>query len=361
MDGETGMNRTMRGARLHAIGDLRVEDLPMPSPGPGEVLLQVASVGVCGSDVHYFKEGRIGEQVVREPLVLGHEFSAWVAGLGAGVTSLEVGQLVAPDPAVPCHHCECCEEGNPNLCPDVLFCGTPPVRGVFSEYVAMPAENCFRLPKAFTPAEGALLEPFGIGLYTVDLAALQAGMTVAVLGAGPIGLLTAAAARAAGAAKVYMTEPLAYRRQFAREYVADEVFDPYGTNVVDEVLHLTDGRGVDVAFDAAGAPETPNEAAGMARRGGQMVIVGIPSDDMMAMRTFTPRLKGLTIKLVRRMKLTYPRAIRLVETGMVAVEPLATHTFPLERITEAFQLVGAYADGVVKAIVEVSHSPRRAS
>jgi L-iditol 2-dehydrogenase len=357
MDREGGLSDMMRGARLHAVEDLRVEDLPVPTPGPGEVLLKVASVGVCGSDVHYYKEGRIGEQVVREPLVLGHEFSAWVAELGDGVTGLAVGQLVAPDPAVPCHHCECCEEGNPNLCPDVLFCGTPPVRGVFSEYVAMPAENCFPLPEVFSPVEGALLEPFGIGLYSVDLAELQAGVTVAVLGAGPIGLLTAAAARAAGAAKVYMTEPLQYRREFARDYVADEVFDPYGTNVVEEVLDLTDGRGVDVAFDAAGGAETPNEAAGMARRGGQLVIVGIPSDDMMVMRSFTPRAKGLTIKLVRRMKLTYPRSIRLVETGMVSVKPLATHTFPLERITEAFQLVGAYADGVIKAIVEVSQNP----
>ena len=346
---------TMRGARLHAIEDLRVEDLPMPAPGPGEVLLKVAAVGVCGSDVHYYKEGRIGDQVVREPLVLGHEFSAWVAELGDGVTGLEVGQLVAPDPAVPCRHCECCEEGNPNLCPDVLFCGTPPVRGVFSEYVVMPAENCFALPEGFSPAEGALLEPFGIGLYTVDLAGMQAGQTAVVLGAGPIGLLTAAAARAAGAAKVYMTEPLPYRREFALGYVADEVFDPYGTDVVAEILQLTGGRGVDVSFDAAGGAETPNEAAGVTRRGGQMVIVGIPSNDMMVMTSFTPRAKGLTIKLVRRMKLTYPRSIRLVQSGMVSVKSLATHAFPLQRITEAFDLVAAYADGVIKAIVEIGN------
>jgi L-iditol 2-dehydrogenase len=348
-------DRTMRGARLHGIGDLRVEDLPMPVPGPGEVLLKVAAVGVCGSDVHYYKDGRIGEQVVREPLVLGHEFAAWVAELGDGVQGLEVGQLVAPDPAVPCGRCECCVEGDPNLCPDVIFCGTPPVRGVFSEYVAMPAENCFPLPDGLTPAEGALLEPLGIGMYTVDLANLQAGQTVAVLGAGPIGLLTAAAARAAGASEVYMTEPLPYRRDFARNYVATAVFDPYGVDVVEEILRTTRGRGVDAAFDAAGGRETPNEAAGVARRGGQMVIVGIPSDDMMVMRSFTPRVKGLTIKLVRRMKHTYPRSIRLVQSGMVSVKPLATHTFPLERIGEAFELVGAYADGVIKAVVEIGH------
>jgi L-iditol 2-dehydrogenase len=307
--------------------------------------------------VHYYKEGRIGEQVVNEPLVLGHEFSAWVAALGEGVEGLEVGQLVAPDPAVPCGHCECCLEGDGNLCPDVLFCGTPPVRGVFSEYVVMPAENCFILPDGFGPAAGAMLEPLGIGLYSVDLAAVQAGQTVAVLGAGPIGLLTAAAARASGAAEVYMTEPLPYRRHFAREYVADAVLDPYSDDVIAEITRLTGGRGVDVSFDAAGGPETPNEAAGVARRGGTIVVVGIPSDDLMTFRSFTPRLKGLTIKLVRRMKHTYPRSIRLVQTGMVSVKPLATHVFPLDRITEAFELVGAYADGVIKAIIEVSTQP----
>ena len=353
MQSEKTAGRTMKGARLHGIGDLRVEDLPRPAPGPGEVLLRVASVGVCGSDVHYYKEGRIGEQVVTAPLVLGHECSAWVAELGEGVEGLAVGQLVAPDPAVSCGRCECCVEGNPNLCPDVLFCGTPPIRGVFSEYVVMPAENCFILPDGFSPAEGALLEPLGIGMYTVDLANLQAGQTVAVLGAGPIGLLTAAAARAAGASEVYMTEPLPYRRQFARDYIADVVLDPYGDDVVAEIMRLTGGRGVDASFDAAGGPETPNEAAGVARRGGQMVVVGIPSDDMMALRSFTPRSKGLTIKLVRRMKHTYARSIRLVQTGMVKVKPLATHVFPLQRITEAFELVGAYGDGVIKAVIEI--------
>ncbi len=347
----------MRGARLHGIGDLRVEDLPRPVPGPGEVRLKVAAVGVCGSDVHYYKEGRIGEQVVRDPLVLGHEFSAWVAETGDGVEGLEIGQFVAADPAVPCGRCECCVEGNPNLCPDVLFCGTPPVRGVFSEYVTLPAENCFLLPDGFGAAAGALLEPLGIGMYTVDLAGMQAGHTVAVLGAGPIGLLTAAAARAAGASEVYMTEPLEYRRKFALEYVADVALDPYQEDVVGEILRLTGGRGVDVSFDAAGGAETPNEAAGVTRRGGQMVIVGIPSDDVMALRTFTPRSKGLTIRLVRRMKHTYPRSIRLVKTGMISLEPLATHTYPLERVAEAFELVGAYGDGVIKAIIEIATEP----
>ncbi len=149
----------MRASRLYAIRDLRLENLPRPKPGPGEVLLKIATVGTCGSDVHYYVEGRIGNQVVTEPITMGHEFSAWVAELGAGVEDVHVGQLVAVEPAIACKACEFCRHGHPNLCPNVIFCGTPPVDGVFAEYACLPAENCFPLPPEFGPVEGAMLEP----------------------------------------------------------------------------------------------------------------------------------------------------------------------------------------------------------
>jgi len=345
---------TMRAACLHGIRDLRLETLPQPSPGPGELLLKVASVGICGSDVHYYVEGRIGDQVVIDPIVMGHEFSAWVAGLGAGVKGFAAGELVAVEPAIGCGECESCQHGHPNLCPRVRFCGTPPIDGVFREYTVMPAENCFKLPEGLGPEEGAMLEPLGIAIHAVDLAHLQAGQTVAVLGAGPIGLLTAAVARVAGAGEVYVTEPLAHRRQFALDYVADVALDPDEIDVVSEILRLTGGRGVDVAFEAAGAPETPDQAAGVTRPGGMMVVAGIPSDDTMTLTASTVRRKGLTIKLVRRMKHTYPRAIRMVHRGMLDVKPLVTHTFPMERIAEAFDMVAAYDGGVLRAVIQVT-------
>ena len=201
-----------------------------------------------------------------------------------------------------------------------------------------------------------MLEPLGVAIHSVDLAHLRPGYTVAVLGAGPIGLLIAAVAKASGASAVYMTEPLAYRRQFALDYIADAALDPYekGTDVVAEIMRLTGGRGVDVAFEAAGAPETPQQAAAVTRIGGKVIIAGIPADDTMTMNASTVRHKGLTIKLVRRMKHTYPRAIRLVQTGMVDVKSLVTHIFPLERIAEAFEMVAAYDDGVLRAVIQVS-------
>lgn len=350
----------MRASRLHGIRDLRLEELPRPEPGRGEVLLRVAAVGVCGSDVHYYRDGAIGDQVAAEPIILGHEFSGWVAELGPeGEANLEVGQLVAVDPAIPCGACEPCQRGHPNLCPDVRFCGTPPIDGVFAEYAVMPAENCFPLPPGLTPVEGAMLEPLGVAIHAVDLAHLRPGYSVAVLGAGPIGLLIAAVARASGASEIYMSEPLAHRREFALDYVADAAVDPYEeeTDIVEEVARLTDGRGVDVAFEAAGADETPDQCAGAARPGGKVIVAGIPRDDRMRFTASTVRRRGLTIKLVRRMKHTYPRAIRLVEKGLVDVKALATHEFALERIAEAFDMVARYGDGVIRAVIQVADEP----
>ena len=354
IDTSPGTPSLMRASRLHGIRDLRLEELPKPEPGPGEVLLRVGAVGVCGSDVHYYLHGRIGTQVVEDPIIMGHEFSARIAGLGAGVTSLDIGQLVAVDPGISCGACEPCQHGHPNLCPNVRFCGTPPIDGVFAEYTIMPAENCFPLPPELEPVEGAMLEPLGIAVHAVDLAHLKPGETVAILGAGPIGLLIAAVARAAGASEVFMTEPLGHRREFAREYVANTALNPEEEDVVAAILALTGGRGVDVAFEAAGAPDTPQEAAAVARIGGKVILAGIPADDQMTMNASTVRRKGLTIKLVRRMKHTYPRAIRLVQTGMVDVKALATHIFPLERIAEAFDMVAVYDDGVLRAVIQIS-------
>ncbi len=346
--------QSMQASRLHGSRDLRLERLPRPTPQRGEVLLRVASVGVSGSDVHYFLHGRIGDQVVTDPIIMGHEFSAWVAELGDGVDELEVGQLVAVEPGISCGRCEPCSTGHPNLCPDVRFCGTPPVDGVFAEYAVMPAQNCFPLPGELGPVEGALLEPLGIAIHAVDLAHLKAGETVAVLGAGPIGLLIAAVARAAGAGEVFVSEPLAYRRRFARAYAADVALDPESTDVAAEMARLTNGRGVDVAFEAAGVAETAEEAAQVAKIGGKVIVAGIPAEDEMAFSASNARRKGLTIKLVRRMKHTYPRAIRLVRASRIDVRRLATHVLPLERIGEAFDMVAHYEDEVLRAVIQIS-------
>ena len=343
---------TMRAARLHGIRDIHIDRVPRPTPGPGEVLLKMAAVGVCGSDVHYYLDGGIGDAVVTAPITMGHEPSAYVAGLGAGVEELEIGQLVAIEPAIPCGHCEMCLTGHPNLCPNVRFCGTPPIDGVFSEYAVMPAENCVPLPEGFSPVEGALLEPLGVAIHTVDLSHIRVAQTVVVLGAGPIGLLIAAVARAAGAGQILMTEPIPERRAFALDFVADAVFDPSEQDVVAEVLRATNGRGVDIAFEAAGALDTPQNGVDMLRPGGTLVLCGIPSgEDRLTLTASSTRRKGLTIKMVRRMKFVYPRGILMVQRGMVDLKAIATHFVSLDEIPQAFEMVAGYRDGVIRAVV----------
>jgi len=360
MDNNGAGGRTMRAAGFFGLRDVRLIDVPHPGPpAPGEVLIQVATVGICGSDHHYYKEGAIGGAIVDEGMIMGHEFSGWIAEIGSGVKHLQVGQLVAVEPAIPCGTCELCKRGHPNICPNVLFCGSPNHVGAMADYIRMPAENCFPLPDDMTPVEGAMLEPLGVAIHSVDLAHLKVGETVAVLGAGPIGLFTAAVARLAGAGAIYMTEPVAARRDFALEYAADAVFDPSSEDastedVVDAILQATAGRGVDVAFEAAGASETPDQAAKVTAPGGKVIVVGIPSDNRMTMTASVVRRKGLTIKVVRRMKHTYPRAIELVHSGAVDVARLATHVFPLDAIDSAFEVVNGYSDGVLRAVIQVS-------
>jgi L-iditol 2-dehydrogenase len=346
--------KSMLASYLYGIRDIRLKQAPIPEPGPGEVLLKIASVGICGSDVHYYLEGRIGSQVVKDPIIMGHEFSAFIAGLGEGVKGFEQGQLVTVEPGISCGQCESCVQGHPNLCPQVRFCGTPPVNGVFAGYSVMPAENCFPLPKGYSPDDGAMLEPLGIAIHTIDLAHLKPGNTVAILGAGPIGLLCSAVARASGAAEIYMTEPLEYRRKFAKQYGATAVFDPDTEDIVAEIKNATHGRGVDVAIEAAGAADTPQQGAQICRPGGKLILAGIPADDDLKLNASTIRHRGLTIKVVRRMKHTYPRAIRLTSAGLVDLKPLVTHLFSLESLAEAFEMVAAYEDGVIKAVVRIN-------
>jgi L-iditol 2-dehydrogenase len=342
----------MRVARLYAAHDLRIEESPVPRPGPAEALLRVAAVGVCGSDLHYYREGGIGDEIVKHPLVMGHEFSAVVEELSEPVAGLKVGDLVAVEPGRNCGHCEFCGKGDPNLCLNLRFCGSPGIDGALAEFLTYPARLLFPLPPTLSAEEGALLEPLGVAIHAVDLANFRVAPTVAVLGCGPIGLLIVQVARLAGARWIVASDPLAYRREFALRCGADLVLDPQAGDVVAAVSEATQGRGVDVAFEAAGEIDTPQQAVTLARRGGHVMLVGIPPEDKLPLTPSTARRKGLTLRFVRRMKHTYPRAITLVEQGRLDLRSLITHHFPLERIVEALELVDAYADGVIKAIIK---------
>lgn len=342
----------MKTMRLYAPRDMRLDDAPKPEPGPGEILVRVRAVGVCGSDVHYYVDGRIGSDVPSFPYILGHEFAGEVAALGPGVAGPPVGMRVAVDPAIPCQRCEVCLDGNPNCCPDVRFPAAPPVQGVLCEWYAHPAHLCVLLPDVLDFAAGAMLEPLGVAIHALMLAKVKPADTIAVLGAGPIGLLLLQLALCSGASAVYLTEPILERRAMAEELGATAVCDPGAGDPADWLLEQTGGRGVDVVIEAAWGGEVVGQAVRMARPGGNVVLVGIPRQDIVTFPANVARRKGLTIRMSRRMKSVYPRAIALVERGLVDVRALVTHRFPLEQAAEAFELVASLQDGVVKAMIE---------
>jgi L-iditol 2-dehydrogenase len=321
----------MKAIRLYGINDLRIEDVPPPNSQANEVLLQTRSVGVCGSDVHYFHEGGTGNIQLARPLILGHEFSAIIA------SGPDQGTLVAVDPALNCGVCEFCKEGNPNFCVKLKFAGSEDTDGAMQTFLAWPRTAIYPLPASMTPEEGAMLEPLGIAIHALRLGKVFPGMDVGVFGTGPIGLLTIMMAKLAGAGRIFATDRLTDRLKIAKECGATHVFQADG-HEVGPILSATGSRGLDVTFETAGDDGSAVETAiGTAKRGGTAVLVGIPSEDTTQFTASAARRRGLTIKLSRRMKNTYPLSIRLVSTGLINLKPLITHTFPLEAYQQAFQ------------------------
>ncbi len=320
----------MNVVRLHAGGDLRLHDEPEPIPAAGETLIRVTSVGICGSDLHWFDEAGIGDARLDRPLVLGHEFAGVVA------SGPRAGQRVAVDPAVPCDACVFCREGNPNLCENLRFSGHGTQDGALREYMAWPSECLVPVPDAFTDADAAMLEPLGVAIHAVDLGKLQPAATVGVFGCGPVGLLVLQVARAAGATRLIATDKLPHRLETARSFGATEVIQADAGQEQDAVWEATGGEGVHVAFEAATENQAVEAAVAAARPGGCVVLIGIPSDDRTAFQASVARRKGLTVKMSRRMKRTYPRAIELVARSLVDVRSLVTHRFPLVQAAEAF-------------------------
>jgi L-iditol 2-dehydrogenase len=333
----------MRVARLHAVGDLRLADEPVPAPGPGETLVRVTAVGICGSDLHWWGEGEIGDATLAHPLVLGHE-AAGVIDAGP-----DRGKRVAIDPAISCGACRPCRDGYRNLCVRVRFAGHGEQDGAMREHLAWPSHLLHPLPEGVADADGAVLEPLGVAVHALDLGHVRLGATVMVVGCGPIGLLLIQVLRGAGAGRIVAVEPLAHRRTAAARYGADVCLDPVDVAVPRDVREVA-GPGADVVFEMAGTESAVGLAMTAARPGGRVVLGGIPASDRIAFRASTARRKGLTIAMVRRMNDVYPRAISLVAAGRVDVATLVTHRLDLGSAPKAFG-IAAERSGL-KVIVE---------
>jgi len=343
----------MRAAVLYGPRDLRIEDVPVPSLGERDVLVDVKAVGICGSDVHYYRTGRIGQFVVREPMILGHETAGIVSAVGSQVKKVRVGDRVAIEPGIPCRECEWCKTGAYNLCPDVRFHATPPVDGSLCDHVAVPEDFVTPVPDSVSYEVAALFEPLSVAIHACRRGNVQPGKSVLIAGAGPIGLITLMTAHAFGAATVFVTDTRPHRLQRAAELGATAAFNPLETNVDEAVLEKTAGRGVDVAIECAGAEGALVSCLKSTCRGGTVVIVGLGEQDLYSLPMGHVASKELTIKGIFRYVYTYPAARELLTAGRVDLERVITHRFPFKDVERGIQYAENGTDGAIKVIINL--------
>jgi L-iditol 2-dehydrogenase len=324
-------------------------EMPIAPPGPGEVQVRVGAVGICGSDLHSYAEGGVGNTPNVYPMVLGHEPAGTIVQTGPGVTGLSPGDRGALEPALYCYHCEFCLRGQYNVCANIRFLSNPNEPGFFRELVNLPVASFLPIPAGISLELATLVEPLAIAMHSVGLASIHPDETVTVIGAGPIGLLTIAALRTAKAGRIWAVEPLAHRRELARMMGADAAVDP--AEAAEEILRGTGGRGVDCAIDCAAKGDTTGQAVQLARNAGRVVLTGIHSTRLVSLDGSAMRRKELTIFNVRRSNHEPPAALELIQAHPDLFAPLLTHVREMDRIAEAFSIASQYQDGVGKMIV----------
>jgi len=341
----------MRVARVMAPRQIRLEESPVPSLGPGEALVRIKAVGICGSDLQYYAQGRIGDLQFTAGHILGHEVAGVVEELGPGVEGPSAGTRVVVDPAIHCGRCRFCMEGSPNFCTNLRFFGSPPIAGALREFIVHPTHLLLPLAPSTPFPVAAIIEPLGVAIYAVDLGHLKVGCRVAIFGCGPIGILASRVAQLSGATVVCATEPLPHRRKAALQYGATAVFDPGTDEVVRAIREVTHGEGVDVAFEMAGSQSATEQALEVLRPGGTVVLVGYWNADQVTLPGIRAMRKGLTLRFVRRMKNTFERAIELAQCGLVDLKGLVSHEFCLDDVVEAFARAEKRAPDVLKTVI----------
>lgn len=344
----------MRASVLIKPGQIEIQTRPIPSPAPDEVLVRIACVGVCGSDIHYYRYGRIGDQIIEAPQCLGHEGSGYIESIGSDVTGLQTGQLVAIEPNRSCGWCTQCRAGRYNLCPDVKFMGTPPVEGIYQEYYLVHFSQCHPVPAGVTPAAAAMIEPFVTGLCASRDLHPDPGQSALVIGVGAIGLGCVNMARLYGATTVIALDKLDPRLALAAAQGATHTLNVTQADPLEFVHSVVGPDGVDCVYEASGAgSEVADLMVTALARNGKLSVMGIPTEDRLPLPIHEARRRALTIHNVRRFANCYPPAIRLVAAGRVDLDAWVTHRFPLEQVPQALDLAESYSDGVVKALIEI--------
>ncbi|XP_065123615.1 sorbitol dehydrogenase [Paramisgurnus dabryanus] len=324
---------------LHAKGDLRLEQRPIPEPGPNDVLLQMHSVGICGSDVHYWQHGRIGDFVLKQPMVLGHEASGRVVKVGSAVTHFKAGDRVAIEPGVPREMDEFFKSGHYNLSPSIFFCATPPDDGNLCRYYKHSANFCYKLPDSVTFEEGALIEPLSVGIHACRRAGVTLGSVVFVCGAGPIGLVSLLAAKAMGASQVVISDLSSERLAKAKDMEADFLLPVRKEDTPQELakkVHAMLGCMPQITIECTGVESSMQTAIYATRSGGVVVLVGLGAE-MTTVPLVNASVREVDIRGVFRYCNTWPMAIAMLAAKKVNVKPLVTHRFPLEQAVQAFE------------------------
>ena len=343
----------MKAMMLTGIRQMEMKEIPEPEiVNSGDVKIRMSVVGVCGSDIHYYTQGQIGSQVVRYPFTVGHEGAGIVTGVGSDVTLVKPGDMVAIDPAMPCWECDQCKEGRHHTCRNLRFLGCPgQAEGCLMEYIIMPATSCFPLTGKLDPDHGAISEPLAIGVYAVKKSGGVKDRSIGILGYGPIGMSVMLAARAEGAGRIFVTDKINERLSIAEKEKADLTGNPLIENITEKILR-EEPSGPDIIFECCGQQEAFDQAVELLKPGGKLVVVGIPEFDNWSMNVEKTRRKELSLQFIRRQVNCTGQAIEMMNDGRINVGNMVTHRFPFNRTKEAFDLVTAYSDGVMKAMID---------
>lgn len=343
---------TMKAAVMQKTFDITIEELPVPKVSGDEVLVKVMAVGICGSDIHYYEHGKIGPYVVEKPIILGHECSGIVAAVGENVTQFKPGDRVAIEPGITCGRCEHCKTGRYNLCPKVEFLATPPVDGAFVQYIKHRADFLYPIPDHLSFEAAALNEPFSVGIHAANRARLKPGETVAIIGMGPVGLMAVVAAKAFGASKIIVSDFEPIRLQAALDLGAHHAIHAGEVqDVPAEVRKLTNGEGVNVAFETAGHPVALQNAMASLKRGGRLSIVGLPQQEEIPLNIPAIADNELDIYGIFRYANTYPQGIEILASGISNVDLMITDRYPLEQTQEAMERARTNKAGSLKVVV----------
>ncbi len=341
----------MQVAELAGLRKFRLVQRDLPDPGPGDVQVRVTDIGICGSDMHSYSKGAVGDSPCVYPMVLGHEPSGVVVKMGAGVSGWQVGDRAALEPALYCYHCEFCLSGHHNVCANLRFMSSTEDAGFFREFANLPARNLVAIPPEISLGQATLIEPLAVVLHSLEFLASERVDSAAVFGAGPIGLLTVIALKLRGASRVWAVDPLAHRREMALSAGAHAAIDPDAVDPARQIMTDTGKRGVDAALDCAAKDDSLNQCIGALRNGGRLVLTGIPAYLRATLDIHSMRRKEIALYNVRRSNNESEMARDMLAAEVNRFAPLITHERPLERVSEAFTMVENYSDGVGKLLV----------